>query len=233
MGGSDTGKNPTDRAKLGSKIHILVDQRGAPLALQISGANQHDKWSAAHLVFHIAVKRPTSEQHFCADKAYDYADVFDVVLDQGYVPHIKHRRLKNEPPDPYPVPGELRFTLDIRGTDLDAITALRRRLSDLAEEAEARWGVKVELGEDTGPQPGFLDKAIHARLRAAAAAAGVEAHTMPSGSGHDALAFHHAGIPTGFIFIRSEGAGHTPQEAIAIADLDAAARVLAHAAAAL
>lgn len=131
------------------------------------------------------------------------------------------------------VPGELRFTLDIRGTDLDAITALRRRLSDLAEEAEARWGVKVELGEDTGPQPGFLDKAIHARLRAAAAAAGVEAHTMPSGSGHDALAFHHAGIPTGFIFIRSEGAGHTPQEAIAIADLDAAARVLAHAAAAL
>ena len=33
LGGSDTGKNPTDRAKLGSKIHILVDQRGAPLAI--------------------------------------------------------------------------------------------------------------------------------------------------------------------------------------------------------
>ena len=32
-GGSDTGKNPTDRAKLGSKIHILVDQRGAPWPL--------------------------------------------------------------------------------------------------------------------------------------------------------------------------------------------------------
>ena len=45
LGGSDTGKNPTDRAKLGSKIHILVDQRGAPLAIDISGANQHDKWS--------------------------------------------------------------------------------------------------------------------------------------------------------------------------------------------
>ena len=27
LGGSDTGANPTDRAKLGSKVHILVDQR--------------------------------------------------------------------------------------------------------------------------------------------------------------------------------------------------------------
>ena len=37
------------------------------------------------------------------------ADVFDVVIGQGYVPHIKHRRLKNEAPDPCPVPGELRY----------------------------------------------------------------------------------------------------------------------------
>ena len=75
----------------------------------ISGANQHDKWSVAHLVFHVVVKRPTTEQHFCADKGYDYGDVFEVVLRQGYIPHIKHRRLKNEPPDPYPVPGELGY----------------------------------------------------------------------------------------------------------------------------
>jgi putative transposase len=109
LGGSDTGKNPTDRAKLGSKIHILVDQRGAPLAIHVSGANQHDKWSAAYLVFHVVVKRPTTEQHFCADKGYDYDDVFEVVLQQGYIPHIKHRRLKNEPPDPCPVPGELLY----------------------------------------------------------------------------------------------------------------------------
>ena len=109
LGGSATGKNPTDRAKLGSKIHLLVDQRGAPLALQITGANQHDKWSVAHLVFHIAAKRPTREQHFCADKGYDYADVFEVVLSQGYVPHIKHRRRKNEPPEPCPVPGEVQY----------------------------------------------------------------------------------------------------------------------------
>jgi putative transposase len=109
LGGSDTGKNPTDRAKLGSKIHILVDQRGAPLAIHVSGANQHDKWSVAHLVFRIAVKRPTTEQHFCGDKGYDYADVFEVVLSLGYVPHIKHRRRRNEAPEACPLPGELSY----------------------------------------------------------------------------------------------------------------------------
>ena len=125
------------------------------------------------------------------------------------------------------VPGDCSFTLDIRGTDLDALTALRRRLGDLAEEAEALWGVKVELGEDTGPQPGFLDPALHARMRATAASAGIDAHIMPSGSGHDALAFHHAGIPAGFIFVRSEGAGHTPEESMAMSDLEQACRILA------
>ena len=36
LGGTKTGKNPTDRSKSGSKIHILVDERGAPLAVWIT-----------------------------------------------------------------------------------------------------------------------------------------------------------------------------------------------------
>lgn len=36
------GRNPTDRGKQGSKIHLLVDERGAPLALHVTGANEHD-----------------------------------------------------------------------------------------------------------------------------------------------------------------------------------------------
>ena len=39
---SHTGKNPTDRAKLGSKIHILVDQHGSPLSVFVTGANEND-----------------------------------------------------------------------------------------------------------------------------------------------------------------------------------------------
>ena len=110
LGGDDTGKNPTDRGKKGSKIHILVDQRGAPLSVWITGANQHDKWSLDDVVIHIAVERPTSEQHLCADRGYDYPDVHDFVDRQGYHQHIKHRRRRGEPkPDPCPIPGETQF----------------------------------------------------------------------------------------------------------------------------
>ena len=91
-GRRENSKNPTDRAKLGSKIHILVDQRGAPLAIDISGANQHDKWSVKNLVFHIAAPRPGTEQHFCGDKGYDYDDVRQLVNQAGYVAHIKRKR---------------------------------------------------------------------------------------------------------------------------------------------
>lgn len=41
-GGQETGPNPTDRGKLGSKRHIVVDARGIPLVILVSGANRHD-----------------------------------------------------------------------------------------------------------------------------------------------------------------------------------------------
>jgi IS5 family transposase len=40
--GALTGKNPTDRAKAGSKHHLLVDRKGLPLAESLTGANVHD-----------------------------------------------------------------------------------------------------------------------------------------------------------------------------------------------
>src|SRR4030065_206829 len=109
-GNRETVDNPTDRAKKGSKIHILVDQHGAPLSVWITGANQHDKWSLEDLVIHMLVKRPTSDQHLCADKGYDYPDVHQFVTEQGYQKHIKHRRRRGEPkPGPCPIPGETQF----------------------------------------------------------------------------------------------------------------------------
>ncbi len=97
-------------APLGGKIHILVDQRGAPLSIPVTGANQHDKWAVTALVLSILIKRPTTTQHFCADKAYNSWDVHVFVKEQGYVPHIKHRRRRNEPKEEAcPIPGEHRY----------------------------------------------------------------------------------------------------------------------------
>ena len=41
LGGKKTGRNPTDRGKLGVKRSVLTDARGVPLAVAIAGANAH------------------------------------------------------------------------------------------------------------------------------------------------------------------------------------------------
>jgi len=48
--GAQTGPNPTDRAKLGSKRHLICDGRGVPFAIQLTGANRNDSQQALALV---------------------------------------------------------------------------------------------------------------------------------------------------------------------------------------
>jgi len=111
LGGSETGANPTDRGKQGAKVHLLVDQRGMPLAIYITGANAHDKGSADDLIISIVVKPPKKKkQHLCADKGYDYQDVHEFVEQERYIAHIKHRRRRGEPMiAECPMPGEKRY----------------------------------------------------------------------------------------------------------------------------
>src|SRR5215213_10021701 len=72
LGGEKTSNNLTDRGKQGAKLNLLVDERGAPLAVVLTGANRHDKISAVDLIVSVVLKRPAQkEQHLCADKAYD------------------------------------------------------------------------------------------------------------------------------------------------------------------
>lgn len=111
LGGSQTGKNPTDRGKKGAKLHLLVDERGAPLAVYVTGANEHDKWCADELIISMVVKRPKKKkQHLCADKGYDYDDVHAFVEQERYIAHIKHRRRRGEAViEDCPIPGEKRY----------------------------------------------------------------------------------------------------------------------------
>ena len=95
FGGAQTGPNPTDRGKSGTKRHILTDQRGAPLALFITGANCHDMKAAFATVDAIVPRRPTilpyHPQHLCLDKGYDYPEIEEGVRQRGYTPHMRRR----------------------------------------------------------------------------------------------------------------------------------------------
>jgi putative transposase len=90
LGGQKTGKNPTDRGKLGAKINLLVDGRGAPISIVLTGANRHNKVSAIELICSVVTKSPAhKEQHLCADKAYDSDDLREFLASAGYEAHIK------------------------------------------------------------------------------------------------------------------------------------------------
>ena len=92
--GDCIGKNPTDRAKLGTKRHVQTDGNGIPLNASLSGANDHDKTQLRTLLDRRVVMRPSPRivrQHLCLDKGYDYPDIRRTVARRGYVPHIPHR----------------------------------------------------------------------------------------------------------------------------------------------
>lgn len=94
--GDKVGPNPTDRGKLGTKRHILADQRGIPLSVIITAASTHDMKSAAKTLDNIMiVKRRRAQrkivQNLCLDKGYDFQEIEYEAIKRGYVPHIRHR----------------------------------------------------------------------------------------------------------------------------------------------
>lgn len=79
-GGEATGKDPTNRGKLGTKRHIVVDRAGLPLAVTISGSNVHDSKKLEETVDAIPSLRLPRHQwgqprkrpmKLHADKGYD------------------------------------------------------------------------------------------------------------------------------------------------------------------
>ena len=91
--GKKTGKNPTDRGKLGVKRSVLTDARGVPLGVAIDGANAHDQRLLRDTLRSIPIRRPSRrrKQHLCLDKGYFGEPSTATANRFGYVPHIRCR----------------------------------------------------------------------------------------------------------------------------------------------
>lgn len=96
-GGEDTGANPTDRRKLGSKHHVLTDAQGIPLATAVTAANVHDVKQLLPVVDQVPAvpgqvghprKRP---KKLYADRAYDSKRHRQELKKRGIDPHIARR----------------------------------------------------------------------------------------------------------------------------------------------
>jgi transposase len=100
-GGDDTGPNPTDRGKLGTKHHVLSDAQGIPLATTVTGANVADVTQLLPLVDQLPDlsgehhDKPTKPEQLYADRAYDSQPHRQGLRDRGVEPQIPKRRTEH------------------------------------------------------------------------------------------------------------------------------------------
>lgn len=85
---------------------MLVDGRGVPLSLVVTGANRHDVSQLEAVLDAIVIERPSPPQrrhkHLCADAGYTGTPAMKVIEEHNYIPHVKGRRqeadeLKRDP----------------------------------------------------------------------------------------------------------------------------------------
>ena len=96
-GGDETGPNPTDRGRLGTKRHLVTDRNGILLAFVLTGANTHDSMPFEDLLDRIPsiggktgrARRRPDKLH--ADKAYDNRRCRQACRRRGIAPRIARR----------------------------------------------------------------------------------------------------------------------------------------------
>jgi len=110
LGGDETGPDPTNRGKLGTKRHLLSDRRGAPLSLVLSAANRTDMKLAEATLDGLVVDRPPPTaghpQHLARDKGFDYPATDQAAAARGYALHTARRRRRGDPAPPPPTDTE-------------------------------------------------------------------------------------------------------------------------------
>lgn len=95
LGGDDTGRNPTDRRKLGTKRTLQTDGGGVPIGLAAAGANMHDTKFLQQTIedsIERTVSEVNEEEYLCLDKAYDSAAIRDMIVSlYQYTTHVRSR----------------------------------------------------------------------------------------------------------------------------------------------
>jgi transposase len=96
--GALTGPSPVDRAKTGSKHHLIVDAHGIPLAITLTGGHRNDVTQLLPLIDGIGPVtgkpgRPRQRsERVLADRGYDHDKYRRELRKRGVEPVIARRR---------------------------------------------------------------------------------------------------------------------------------------------
>lgn len=124
------------------------------------------------------------------------------------------------------VPGEVRFSLDLRSGDSEVLAAMRDFVRRTAEAISSRRKVEFELGDFTIMEPTVLDPALRGTLRAGCGKLSIPYMELPSGGGHDAQEFAKAGVHSAMIFVRNAHGSHVAEESMEMTDFALGTRLL-------
>ena len=124
------------------------------------------------------------------------------------------------------IPGEASFSLEIRAESRDTLERFYSRFEAEIRAVEEERNVRFEIDRCIVNLPAPMDARWVRHLSGICERLGLLHDLLPSGAGHDAAVFVHAGIPTAMVFIRNEHGSHNPREAMQMADFMAATKVL-------
>ena len=125
------------------------------------------------------------------------------------------------------VPGEARFTLDIRSLDRQTLDRLSVHAASQAAAIGRRRGVRFELGAFSFSEPTAMHPAHTQCLRDGCRRLSIDAMDIASGGGHDAQEFERCGIPASMIFVRNANGSHNADESMEMEDFAKGTRLLA------
>lgn len=127
------------------------------------------------------------------------------------------------------VPGEVRFSVEIRADRWDTLNAFHDLLRQEAEAVSRVRGITFHFDTPIVNKPATMDQLWIDRLEQLCDRSGIPQMRLASGAGHDAAVFAQAGVPTAMLFIRNANGSHNPLEDMRMDDLLLASRILAHA----
>jgi allantoate deiminase len=116
------------------------------------------------------------------------------------------------------VPGEARFSLDIRGVNEDRFRGVAREIAAFASDAARRREMSARYGERQTLPATPLDERIVGALEQAAIESGEPYMLMHSGAAHDTMCVADR-VPSAMVFVPcKDGISHSPLESADPAD---------------
>ena len=146
-GGEGTGRNPTDRGKLGIKWSLLTDRAGIPVGAALDGANRHDTVLLAPTLDAVARRGLLGDvETLHLDRGYDSGAVRRLCAQAGIDDVLCARR---RPPGTAttktPTPLGMRWTIERTNSWLSNFGQLRRNTDRRPQHRRAQLALAIAL----------------------------------------------------------------------------------------